>query len=280
MLMVWRLQGSDLFPISLLWNNLYMGGKERQTQSAQQLWCYLQEALHQMDTDYAKASVNNMPRISKAVIRINKNGVDNKITPVVVTILFTVPTEKDSYGNEVSRLARPLPVEYLLLDVPASTPLTPTYTFNNNTTKQPFPIENRLVDGHIQDFNALSTYLAQFSPNEFLTAISDFHLLLYIATMDMLPMREYMGPLLEAIRYKNAEAAQEWCRSEHWATVEQLIAASSPPPSRPGSVAGGSISVGTGSQNEAQWTCPYYQCSIEIYCVVNSRKLKEEEENL
>ncbi|KAI4456792.1 nuclear protein localization 4 [Holotrichia oblita] len=170
-------------------------------------------------------------------------------------ILFLL--EKDSYGNEVSRLARPLPVEYLLLDVPASSPLTPSYTFNNDITKQAFPIENRLVDGHIQDFNALSTYLAQFSPNEFLTAISDFHLLLYIATMDMLPMREYMGPLLEAIRYKNIEAAQEWSRSEHWATVEQLIAASSPPPSRPGSVAAGSISVGTGSPNEAQWTCPY-----------------------
>jgi hypothetical protein len=33
--------------------------------------------------------------------------------------------EKDTYGNEVSRLGRPLPVEYLLLDVPASTPRHP-----------------------------------------------------------------------------------------------------------------------------------------------------------
>lgn len=45
-------------------------------------------------------------------------------------------------------------------------------------------------------------------------------------------MREYMGPLLEAIKNRSTEAAQEWSRSEHWATVEQLIAASSPPPSR------------------------------------------------
>lgn len=132
----------------------------------------------------------------------------------------------------MSRLGRPLPVEYLLVDVPASTPVTPTYTFNSDTTKQPFPVENRLVDGHIQDFNALTTYLSQFAFNEFFTAINDFHLLLYIATMDMLPMREYMGPLLQALRNKNREAADEWSRSEHWATVEQLIAASSPPPSR------------------------------------------------
>ncbi|KAG5885928.1 hypothetical protein JTB14_010957 [Gonioctena quinquepunctata] len=79
--------------------------------------------------------------------------------------------EKDSYGNEVSRLARPLPVEYLLVDVPASTPVTPHYTFNSDPTKQPFPVENRLVDGHIQDFNALSTYLTQFAFDEFYTAI-------------------------------------------------------------------------------------------------------------
>lgn len=93
-------------------------------------------------------------------------------------------------------------------------------------------MENRLLDGHIQDFNALSQYLSQFTSDEFLTAMSDFHLLLYIATMDMLPMREYMAPLLQAIREKNVEQAVEWSKSEHWATVEQLIAASSPPPSR------------------------------------------------
>lgn len=51
--------------------------------------------------------------------------------------------EKDSYGNEVSRIARPLPVEYLLVDVPASTPLTPQYTFYSNDNIKPFPVENR-----------------------------------------------------------------------------------------------------------------------------------------
>ncbi|XP_049775700.1 nuclear protein localization protein 4 homolog [Schistocerca cancellata] len=143
--------------------------------------------------------------------------------------------EKDGYGNEVSRLARPLPVEYLLVDVPASTPLIPLYTFYASDTIQAFPVENRLVDGHIQDFNTLSNYLQQFSPDQFLNAVSDFHFLLYISTMDMLPMKEYMGPLLEAVRTQNSEMARDWARSEHWATVEQLIAASSlsPPSSRP-----------------------------------------------
>lgn len=48
-----------------------------------------------------------------------------------------------------------------------------------------------------------------------------------------------MGPILEAVRTQNSEQAQDWSHSEHWATVEQLIAASisSPPQSRPQSVA-------------------------------------------
>lgn len=45
----------------------------------------------------------------------------------------------------MSRLARPLPVEYLLVDVPASTPLTPQFTFHISNTITPFPIENRYV---------------------------------------------------------------------------------------------------------------------------------------
>lgn len=127
--------------------------------------------------------------------------------------------EKDSYGNEVSKIARPLPVEYLLLDVPASAPLTPQYTFNPLISKEPFPVENRLIDGQLQDINSLSAYLSQFSTSQFLAAVSDFHLLLYIATMDMLPMREYMAPLLEAIKDSDDEAALDWSKSEHWATI-------------------------------------------------------------
>lgn len=99
----------------------------------------------------------------------------------------------------------------------------------------------------------------------------------------MLPMREFMGPLLEAIRTKNVELAEEWSRSEQWATVEQLIAASSPPSPRylrwyfdvvitlltnrdvsffssirSGSVAAGGVSVGVGaSPSGPKWTCSF-----------------------
>jgi nuclear protein localization family protein 4 len=36
---------------------------------------------------------------------------------------------KDSYGNEVTKIARPLPVEYLLIDVPVASAKEATYSF-------------------------------------------------------------------------------------------------------------------------------------------------------
>lgn len=136
---------------------------------------------------------------------------------------------KDSYGNEVSRLARPLPVEYLLVDVPASTPLQPRYTFRAHSMPNvsPFPVENRLVDGQVQEFNTFCTYMQQFTREQFFEAVSDFHLLIYIAFMDMLPLKDFMGPLLEAVRTNDKDKALEWACTNEWGTVEQLISATS-----------------------------------------------------
>lgn len=124
-------------------------------------------------------------------------------------------------------MARPLPVEYLLVDVPATTPMTPLYTFTAQNGRDTFPIENRYIDGQLQDFNALSAYISKWAPNEFLEAVSDFHLLLYLSCMDMLPMKTSMGPLLEAVRTKNNVLAMQWKEQEVWSTLETLISASS-----------------------------------------------------
>jgi hypothetical protein len=58
--------------------------------------------------------------------------------------LFLRVQEKDEFGNEVTRLGGPLPVEYLLLDQPVSTPNEPTHTFTE-IKDNPFPILNRYV---------------------------------------------------------------------------------------------------------------------------------------
>lgn len=134
---------------------------------------------------------------------------------------------KDEYGNEARQMARPLPVEYLLVQTPVSTPADPHFFFNPISHLEPFPIENRLVDKHLQSFGAVTRYLSQFNAElQFLEAMSDFHLLIYIAHMETLPMRQAMDSLLEAIRNKDRQAANKWRQSEDWLTLEQLIEAS------------------------------------------------------
>uniref|UniRef100_U5EVM2 Nuclear protein localization protein 4 homolog n=1 Tax=Corethrella appendiculata TaxID=1370023 RepID=U5EVM2_9DIPT len=173
--------------------------------------------------------------------------------------------EKDVYGNEVQRLARPLPVEYLLVDVPTSTPLIPLYTFPaRKDSKDYFPVENRMIDGHIQDFQILSQYLGKSISMNFLEAISDFHLLLYLFKMDMLPMKSEMTTLLEAVRNKDSKAANEWKNKEVWCTLEQLILAHS---SDGGMMSNDVEFVPTDESEQADWTCSH--CTF-----INSRELR------
>ncbi|KAK8376851.1 hypothetical protein O3P69_010052 [Scylla paramamosain] len=165
--------------------------------------------------------------------------------------------EKDQYNNEVVRLGRPLPVEYLLLDCPVSTPNEPLYTFAVNEAS--FPVANRMVEGHLQDFTTLAAYLKKFTDDQFLEAMSDLHVLIYIAAMDMLPLREYIGPLLEAVKTRNRAAALEWKQSGHWATVEQLVMASGPE-SLAGARGADVVGVGSSTQPSAaatSWTCQH-----------------------
>ena len=59
---------------------------------------------------------------------------------------------KDEYGNEVTQLARPLPVEYLLVDLPAAFPVSAQYTFKSHLHSEVkrFPVENRIDIGETQ----------------------------------------------------------------------------------------------------------------------------------
>ncbi|KAK3878570.1 hypothetical protein Pcinc_016783 [Petrolisthes cinctipes] len=166
--------------------------------------------------------------------------------------------EKDQYNNEVVRLGRPLPVEYLLLDCPASTPNEPVYSFAVNEAN--FPVENRMVEGHLQDFTTLASYLRKFTDDMFLEAMSDFHVLIYIATMDMLPLREYLEPLLKAVKDRERAAAVEWKQSGQWATVEQLVMASGAEGAAgsPGvDVTGAGSGTRTAAAATGSWTCQH-----------------------
>ena len=59
-------------------------------------------------------------------------------------------TAKDEYGNEIKNPGRPLPVEYLLVDVPVGTPVEELFTMVVIQDKNKFPVENRQIEGHLQ----------------------------------------------------------------------------------------------------------------------------------
>ena len=40
-----------------------------------------------------------------------------------------------------------------------------------------------------QDFNTFTEYIHQFTRDRYMEALSDFHLLIYLATCDMLPLK-------------------------------------------------------------------------------------------
>ncbi|XP_060577563.1 nuclear protein localization protein 4 homolog [Ruditapes philippinarum] len=167
--------------------------------------------------------------------------------------------DKDEYGNEVTQLARPLPVEYLLVDMGAAFPVEPQFTFK--MADKPFPKENRNATGEVQDFNALTSYMHQFTPDKFYEAVSDFHLLLYLSTTDMLPLKERIGSLLEAIKSGDEGLAHHFKKTEEWATVEEMMAAhgtSSPTLTREGSYVGpGASPLPPIGASGGVWTCAH-----------------------
>ena len=89
----------------------------------------------------------------------------------------------------MSQVGRPLPVEYLLVELPVSAPEIPISTFSVLPEgSKPFPVENRLLESGIQDFNAFARYISQFKDEDFFTYISDLHVLIFLTTLDIMPL--------------------------------------------------------------------------------------------
>ncbi|XP_047400255.1 nuclear protein localization protein 4 homolog isoform X2 [Sciurus carolinensis] len=159
----------------------------------------------------------------------------------------------DKFGNEITQLARPLPVEYLIIDITTTFPKDPVYTFS--ISQNPFPIENRDVLGETQDFHSLATYLSQNTSSVFLDTISDFHLLLFLVTNEVMPLQDSISLLLEAVRTRNEELAQTWKKSEQWATIEQLC--STVGVQLPGLQEYGAVGGSAHAATSAMWACQH-----------------------
>ncbi|XP_046979099.1 nuclear protein localization protein 4 homolog [Vanessa cardui] len=157
--------------------------------------------------------------------------------------------ERDAYGNEVGVSAKRLPVAYLLVDVPCGVaPTTQQPTFSPRAT---FPPANRPLQRHVQSLRALHCHL-QEAPS-FLDAVSDFHVLLYMASNEALPLTlEQLQPLLDAVLARDAAAAEAWRGAPHAATLLRLARAADE------SEAAGEARAGAeaGGADAAVWTCP------------------------
>lgn len=159
--------------------------------------------------------------------------------------------DKDKFGNDITFLARPLPVEYLIIDITTTFPKDPQYTFSSS---QRFPIENRDILGETQDFHSLATYLSQCTSAVFLDIVSDFHLLLFLVSNEVMPLSDSIDLLLDAVKTSNEDLAQTWKKSEQWATIEQLCSTVGGQPSSShgyGAMGGPSAPV----SSSAMWSC-------------------------
>ncbi|ESN99334.1 hypothetical protein HELRODRAFT_185061 [Helobdella robusta] len=163
--------------------------------------------------------------------------------------------ETDKYGNEVTRLARPLPVEYLLLDIAVAFPKEQAFSFYACNGLNSFPIENR-PHSQNQTFEAFHQYMQQFPISNYMNAFKDFHLLIYMATCDVLPLKDSMSDLLQALKTNDDQLLQNWIKSEAWATVQHIMEAQSANPPSNSPLEFPSASSASGSA-ESAWSCAH-----------------------
>lgn len=135
---------------------------------------------------------------------------------------------KGEYGIEVTKLARPLPLEYLIVELTTTTPKRPKPTLPGGRG-EPFPVENRETIGEMQSFESFIHYLDQQKGNNFLCVASEFHFLYFLFTTDVVQLQEYLPQLCHAICNQDRTAADQWKSQKHWQQVEQLIMATSVP---------------------------------------------------
>ena len=70
----------------------------------------------------------------------------------ILVLLFSLSQGKGEYGTEITKIARPLPLEYLIVELTTTTPRRPKPTLPGGRGT-PFPIENRDQFGEIQVTN-------------------------------------------------------------------------------------------------------------------------------
>ncbi|VDL46642.1 unnamed protein product [Hymenolepis diminuta] len=135
----------------------------------------------------------------------------------------------DKYGNKVTKIGRPLPIEYLLVDLPAAFPLEQTFTFAEQGIYQipkhfMFPIENREDVGHKQNIEAFARHFAAYGREKLYACLSNFHVLAWLSgQVDSLPLdKRSFNSLLETLKTRGS--VSEWAKNcPSWNSLELIL---------------------------------------------------------
>jgi len=127
--------------------------------------------------------------------------------------------EKDEYGNDVTKIGRPLPIEYLLTDMGCNFAVEMDYRVT--AQKRGFRYEGEKTT--IQD---IALYLKHFGKENVHEAIREFSLIISFALNDTLPLKMRLPMLLEAIREGDDGKLFQFLNTSEWLTAAEIFASS------------------------------------------------------
>ncbi|QID84345.1 nuclear protein localization protein 4 [Saccharomyces pastorianus] len=136
--------------------------------------------------------------------------------------------KSNEYGITVKENAKPaFPVDYLLVTLTHGFPKNNTDTNPKFATSTEFPWANRQALGQSQDYQELKKYLFQVASsgvfNLLHEKISNFHLLIYINTLQVLSPEEWKLLIESAIRTEWEEPLLKLVSSAGWQTLVMIL---------------------------------------------------------
>lgn len=127
----------------------------------------------------------------------------------------------NEYGRQVKENAKPaFPMEYLLVTLTYGFPNEPRPMFETST----FPIENRASVGEAGDLAAIAKQL-NLGADTSIAAILDFHLILYLTSLEILS-KDDISLLLQTATQKDTDAGAKLVSSDGWATLLVILSES------------------------------------------------------
>jgi len=128
---------------------------------------------------------------------------------------------KDEYGNSVTKIGRPLPIEYLLTDMGVNFAIDFTYTVSNKLHAYK---PARSVD--TSPLESIGVYLRHFPDDQTLIAgLRDFNLLLAL-NHNSLPCKGQAHLLRAAVRDNDIAKFTQFLGSNEWLTTRTILEAS------------------------------------------------------